>query len=283
VSLLDVTQQMLPPEPPRAAPPARQSETQAFAPPPQATPFLDDTDVAPPEEATRLRSGPGAATGAAADAAIMDQTQSLPTADLVWEEEPTPAVGAQLVFQTPPPAAPPQRAPARGERDETETVRMDASAMQSDELDRTERMDPAALKATQLKPEGNEKLGQAEAEIAAIPDHVLTPTLADIYYHQGQPQLALHIFRRLLQLHPDNARIASRLADIEAGLAVQAAAEPVAASAPPARAAATPPAARPRAAGARRRRRPPSKAPLSGVRIKREYRERHYRKKNRKS
>jgi hypothetical protein len=144
-------------------------------------------------------------------------------------------------------------------------------------------MDPAALKATQLKPDRSEKPEQAEAEIAAIPDHVLTPTLADIYYHQGQPQLALHIFRRLLQLHPDSARIASRLADIEAGLAVQAAAEPVAASAPPPRAAATPPTPKPRATGARRRRRPSAKAPLSGVRIKREYREKHYRKKNRKS
>ncbi len=52
----------------------------------------------------------------------------------------------------------------------------------------------------------------------SIPDHVLTPTLADIYYQQGQPQLALQIYRRLLDADPDNDRIRTRVGDIEASL-----------------------------------------------------------------
>ncbi|HMD68913.1 MAG TPA: tetratricopeptide repeat protein, partial [Chitinivibrionales bacterium] len=64
-----------------------------------------------------------------------------------------------------------------------------------------------------------EKGAGAESDLAfSIPDHVLTPTLADIYYQQGQPRLALQIFRRLLDADPDNERIAKRIREIEAGL-----------------------------------------------------------------
>jgi tetratricopeptide (TPR) repeat protein len=55
----------------------------------------------------------------------------------------------------------------------------------------------------------------------SIPDHVLTPTLADIYYQQGQPQLALQIYRRLFETDPDNERMAERIREIEASVAMQ--------------------------------------------------------------
>lgn len=55
----------------------------------------------------------------------------------------------------------------------------------------------------------------------SIPDHVLTPTLADIYYQQGQPQLALQIYRRLFEADPDNERMAERIREIEASVALQ--------------------------------------------------------------
>lgn len=47
-----------------------------------------------------------------------------------------------------------------------------------------------------------------------IPDHVLTPTLADIYFQQGQHQLALQIYDRLLEREPDNERLGARILEI---------------------------------------------------------------------
>ncbi len=52
-------------------------------------------------------------------------------------------------------------------------------------------------------------------EADAIPDHVLTPTLADIYYQQDQPYLAIQIYRRLLERDPENEKIANRVKEIE--------------------------------------------------------------------
>jgi tetratricopeptide (TPR) repeat protein len=49
----------------------------------------------------------------------------------------------------------------------------------------------------------------------SIPDHVLTPTLADIYFQQGQPNLAVQIYSRLLERDPDNEKIARRLEEIK--------------------------------------------------------------------
>ena len=53
----------------------------------------------------------------------------------------------------------------------------------------------------------------------SIPDHVLTPTLADIYFQQGQSRLAVQIYTRLLQRDPDNEKIARRLQDIQSVIA----------------------------------------------------------------
>lgn len=44
-----------------------------------------------------------------------------------------------------------------------------------------------------------------------IPDHVLTPTLADIYFQQGQHDLAVQIYKRLLSRDPDNENLQQKL------------------------------------------------------------------------
>lgn len=48
-----------------------------------------------------------------------------------------------------------------------------------------------------------------------IPDHVLTPTLADIYYQQGQPDLAIQIYTRLLSRDPDNENLQLKLKQLK--------------------------------------------------------------------
>lgn len=45
----------------------------------------------------------------------------------------------------------------------------------------------------------------------SIPDHVLTPTLADIYFQQGQHDLAIQIYKRLLSRDPDNENLQQKL------------------------------------------------------------------------
>ncbi|MGM0462350.1 MAG: hypothetical protein ACQEQ4_08035, partial [Fibrobacterota bacterium] len=49
-----------------------------------------------------------------------------------------------------------------------------------------------------------------------IPDHVLTPTFADIYLQQGQPHLAREIYRRLAQNQTDNEEYLQKIATIDA-------------------------------------------------------------------
>jgi tetratricopeptide (TPR) repeat protein len=48
----------------------------------------------------------------------------------------------------------------------------------------------------------------------SIPDHVLTPTLAEIYFQQGQLQLAKQIFSRLYNQDPENTKLGSRIEEI---------------------------------------------------------------------
>ncbi len=52
----------------------------------------------------------------------------------------------------------------------------------------------------------------------SIPEHVLTPTLADIYYQQGQHQLAIQIYRRLLEREPENERFINRIKEIQTAM-----------------------------------------------------------------
>ncbi|MCX7726182.1 MAG: tetratricopeptide repeat protein [Chitinispirillaceae bacterium] len=54
-----------------------------------------------------------------------------------------------------------------------------------------------------------------------IPDHVLTPTLADIYFQQGQYELALKIYKRLLERNLDKEKIAARIEEIKKAIEQQ--------------------------------------------------------------
>ncbi|MBD3345906.1 MAG: hypothetical protein GF401_12655 [Chitinivibrionales bacterium] len=58
-----------------------------------------------------------------------------------------------------------------------------------------------------------------EPSAYSIPDHVLTPTLAQIYYQQGQIHLSLTIYERLLKRDPDNEKIIDRIEAIKKELA----------------------------------------------------------------
>jgi tetratricopeptide (TPR) repeat protein len=75
--------------------------------------------------------------------------------------------------------------------------------------------------------EGQEDFDEAQTQVYSIPDHVLTPTLADIYYQQGQPKLALQMYRRLLAKDPDNEKISKRIQEIEEEISQQEADETI--------------------------------------------------------
>jgi len=73
--------------------------------------------------------------------------------------------------------------------------------------------EPVKKEQPEQHPVDEESCDPVKAE--SIPDHVLTPTLADIYFQQDQPYLAVQIYKRLLERDPDNEKIAQRIADIE--------------------------------------------------------------------
>ena len=96
--------------------------------------------------------------------------------------------------------------------------RFDASTADGDDV--------LVNEATQISLPTADDRTQADADAGAdaqysIPDHVLTPTLADIYYQQGQPKLALQIYNRLLESDPDNERVVARIREIERFIAAQ--------------------------------------------------------------
>jgi hypothetical protein len=126
-------------------------------------------------------------------------------------------------------------------------------------------------------PDGAGEPARLEPSFPNIPDHVLTPTLADIYFQQGQPRLAAHIYNRLLNRDPDNDKLRERLSIIQEAIDAEPAprlesrhavsgdpdATAAARDTQPARGGAKP---RPRAKQA--------KKPLKGKRIKKKVRER---------
>jgi hypothetical protein len=52
-----------------------------------------------------------------------------------------------------------------------------------------------------------------------LPDQVLTPTLANIYLEQGQPQFALRIYQRLAAKDPGNTQILLKISELEKRIA----------------------------------------------------------------
>ncbi len=61
--------------------------------------------------------------------------------------------------------------------------------------------------------------GSSADAVDSIPEHVLTPTIADIYFKQGQPQLALNIYRRLVDKDPGNSQLQLQIREIEKAIA----------------------------------------------------------------
>jgi tetratricopeptide (TPR) repeat protein len=122
-------------------------------------------------------------------------------------------------------------------------------------------------------PEEKEETSQEEAQSFHIPDHVLTPTLADIYFQQGQPRMALQIYERLLQRSPDNDKIEARIEQVRAAIEAEEEQETPRQTPKPRSKTAT--SAR-KSQGSKAAKDAP---PLKGVRIKRKVRERIARKK----
>jgi len=129
----------------------------------------------------------------------------------------------------------------------------------------------------------------ADEHIASIPDHVLTPTLADIYFQQGQAELAIQIYKRLLNIDPENDRIVQRIDEIESTIAVENEDASVGVikkrdSSMKSKEEGDTKQKKPKKAPAKRRKkrtRNPD-APLSKVKIKKKYRQRHQQKKSNK-
>jgi hypothetical protein len=110
----------------------------------------------------------------------------------------------------------------------------------------------------------------------SIPDHVLTPTLADIYYQQGQPRLALQIYSRLLEADPDNDKLANRIQEIKSALASQETGETAMMDSGKKNEASSrsEPAEEPAREAAGRKKTDIGRKPLSGVRIKKIFKSR---------
>lgn len=182
---------------------------------------------------------------------LMDEDDSEET--MMTEEETILSAGRDPFLPTPP------KAHAKiDEREKDETVRAAAPPPQHEDVFIEKHPE-----------EPREEPDTGHTQTYSIPDHVLTPTLADIYYQQGQPQLALEIYRRLLSADPDNERMAQRIGEIERSLATQEADETVAMenARKKARAPAAPVASQPE----KKPRKSVGPRPLAGVRIKRKY------------
>jgi tetratricopeptide (TPR) repeat protein len=138
---------------------------------------------------------------------------------------------------------------------------------ESDDTVRTDRLRPVVAEEESAADADLER-----TEAYSIPDHVLTPTLADIYYQQGQPRLALQIYRRLLEADPDNERMANRIREIETSIASQETEETVAMDAAPRTNGAA--SLREKPQGEYKKREASGAKPLSGVRIKKKFKNR---------
>jgi hypothetical protein len=215
-------------------------DTNAFAAPDDAV-MLDETGSipagAPVREETAPLSFAAPSTAAGIDEVVIDENVATPDGDAVASR--ISELFPELAEETG--AAVPDDADA-GEDDvgagfytvtgeDAQTVKTDSALLDTLEPRRTPPIAPfapqAASPAADIEsPETDDAVaddgltGKAgnQTDADAIPDHVITPTLADIYYQQGQPRLALQIYRRILDRDPDNPRIVSRLAEIEAAI-----------------------------------------------------------------
>jgi hypothetical protein len=171
---------------------------------------------------------------------VSDTTHDTNTSDTMEQvpDEPSLASGTDTTGEELPETSPhapadvqPEAAPEASSETTPEDGYDTAAAASPDEDDQKSRAETAPGHArAAISQDTSEDMGsnasparvedttQEEDELLhSIPDHVLTPTLADLYYQQGQTGLARNVFQRLLQRNPDNEKIKQRLREIEQG------------------------------------------------------------------
>ncbi len=130
-----------------------------------------------------------------------------------------------IVFSEDEPAEQIQNSKDTDSNEDTETN--DTSLALVDSENEEINTDSGTINDTERKEEqqdssenSNEELDERDRPYS-IPDHVLTPTLADIYFQQGQLQLAVQIYSRLVEKDPDNDRLRERLEEIQKRMLAQ--------------------------------------------------------------
>jgi hypothetical protein len=211
-------------------------DTNAFAAPSRAV-MLDETGSIPADGPAREETAPmlfpSQSTTPGIDEVVIDENVATPDGDAVADRI-NELFPDDLMAEVTPSAIPDDGDAGAGAvgagfytvtGEDAQTVKTDSALLDTLEPLRA----PAASIAPQAappaadieSPEAGETLAddglseKAGDQTDAIPDHVITPTLADIYYQQGQPRLALRIYRRILDHDPENPRIVSRIAEIE--------------------------------------------------------------------
>jgi hypothetical protein len=177
--------------------------------------FGDIIDIAPQEEPLSAASADDAVEPAANADSHEPESVSLPEESATGDWFSTPAEEP-----VPDPAIPDNKAPIEQDArindsiDAMEDVTLPEEPMQAvvaeDTVQPSADSVPLAI-ARSDKDDADEELQQHYA----IPDHVLTPTLAEIYFQQGQSLVAMRIYARLLHQNPDNDKLKRRLEEIK--------------------------------------------------------------------
>lgn len=148
------------------------------------------------------------------------------------------------------------------------------------EIEDAETAETIAYFPEQLQSTSQDKSVE-ETDSYSIPDHVLTPTLADIYYQQGQGRLAVQIYERLLQRDGENEKLRARLEEIRARLAQEqdSVPQPPQTSEERTKKQLSSSSTSPGKKKSSRKKKTSSKRPLEGVKIKKKFKERIRKKK----
>lgn len=156
----------------------------------------------PDAEALETDQKPSAELLAATDSVL---EEPLDTMDVVPEEE-TAEEEVSDFYSVSGDSAPVETLEPEGQDERTD----ETSASEEQELDARPIVKPPTTEDARHPAPVEESPAVAES----IPDHVLTPTLADIYYQQNQPDLAAQIYERLLERDPDNDKLSARVKEI---------------------------------------------------------------------
>jgi predicted Zn-dependent protease len=85
--------------------------------------------------------------------------------------------------------------------------------------ERTEPPPPAETEASQEDAGAEPALQEAEEAPPSHESGIVTPTLAEIYFNQGQIQEAIDTYERVLEQEPQNPKVGGRLEELKALLA----------------------------------------------------------------